>query len=87
MDLIQEQGGFRVGEEVICILNNRSSLTVGKAYKIIEFSGNITGAHPDSYDWWISVKNDIGYQEDYHHTRFINKNEFRNYSIEQITEL
>jgi hypothetical protein len=80
MEEIQEQ--FVVGEEVICILNNRASLTVGRAYKIIELSdAQKNSCRPE----WVSVKNDLGYQEDYHHTRFINKNEFRNYSIEQIT--
>ena len=58
--------GFVLGESVICILNNRSSLTVGKEYTIVDIESN---SEYDEY-FKICVKNDTGYQEYYTNKRF-----------------
>ncbi len=74
----KEYKGFIVGEKVICILNNRSSLSVGKEYSIDSISVE------DEENFWISVKNDGDFYQSYHYTRFIDKNDFRKYLIDDI---
>lgn len=74
---IVEHNGFRLGEYVICILNNRSNLTVGKEYKIKSID-------VIDDDFWIAVDNDRGWATDYHNTRFISKSDFRNHLIKEI---
>lgn len=69
---------FYKGEVVICILNNRATLTVGKEYTIQSI---------DDYgdkEKWILVKNDYGELTSYHYTRFISKGDFRKYKINDI---
>lgn len=76
---IKEHKGFFVGEKVICILNNRSNLTVGKEYVIDSlelYSGDDT--------FWICVRNDIRSIHAYHYSRFMSKGDFRKYLIDDI---
>lgn len=64
---------FSEGEYVICILNNRATLTVGKEYLIRSINGE-----------YVTVENDVKIQYVYINKRFINKNEFRKYKINEI---
>jgi len=80
MNEIKEHKGFYVGEGVICILNNRSSLSVGKEYIIDSFEFYGTGDDV----FWICVKNDMGGIHAYHFSRFMSKGDFRKYLIDDI---
>lgn len=64
---------FIVGESVICLLNNRASLTVGKLYQI-------KGVDSDT----INIVNDEGYDYYYDFDRFMLISEFRQHNIDQI---
>lgn len=68
---------FKEGQIVVCILNNRATLTVGKEYIIIGTYGN------DEYEE-IGVENDDGYTTYYTNSRFIDKSEFRNHIINEV---
>lgn len=73
---IKEYGGFVVGTPVICILNNRASLTVGKEYTIIDiyiYNGKAE----------ITIVNDLDYNFSYYSERFLPKSEFRKNIINQ----
>lgn len=61
-------------EKIICILNNRASLTVGKEYEVIS----------SNYDDCYNVVNDNGDEVEYTKERFINKSEFRGHKLNQI---
>jgi|GEM_PF-6947688 len=76
---IKEHNGFIVGEKIICILNNRASLTVGKEYILLHLDVNYSND-----DFYICIKNDKDYEEFYHNSRFINKNNFRTHLINDI---
>lgn len=70
---------FKAGEIVICIINSRASLTVGKEYKIKEvynYNGNIS----------LCIVSDNGYEYEYEDIRFIPKSDFRNKIINQIID-
>lgn len=60
---------IKKGEKVICLLNNRSNLTVGKQYDVLYdvYEGND----------WISVINDQGYEFEYNIDRFMSKEKMR----------
>lgn len=73
--MILTENNFKEGESVICILNNRASLTVGKEYTISE-----------TYNIWIEVLNDENLHIEYHFSRFLPKSEWRNFTIDQILE-
>lgn len=61
-------------EKIVCILNNRASLTVGKEYEVISSNGR-------SY---IVVINDNGDEVEYTKERFIDKSKFRGHKLDQI---
>jgi len=73
--MLATENNFTEGEIVICVLNNRSLLTVGKEYKV-EWSSGI----------WVEIKNDEGDETTYHFSRFLDKSEWRNFAINQILE-
>lgn len=62
-------------EKIICILNNRASLTVGKEYEVISSNDGIS---------YYIVINDNGDEVEYTKERFINKSEFRGHKLNQI---
>ena len=68
---------FQKGEIVVCIINSRASLTVGKEYTVY--------GQDDRYDE-VLILNDNGYKSHYNDMRFISKTEFREYIIEQIIQ-
>lgn len=78
--MIGKENKFIKGQSVICIINSRASLTVGKEYTI---------EYIDDYDdgiFDLSIINDLGEMLSYSSIRFIDKNEFRQYTINQITK-
>ncbi len=74
----KEEVKFKVGESVICIINSRASLTVGKEYKVKRVYND--------YDVSLSIDNDYGYEIDYDQMRFLSKDIFRNKIINQIID-
>jgi len=84
MNEIKEFGGFRVGQKVICILNNRASLTVGKEYTVEAIDVFNDDFDNTNTDFWLIIKNDNKSEYAYHPTRFLDKSEFRKYLIHDI---
>ena len=80
---------FKIGESVICIINSRATLTVGKEYKIMDIYGQ---SYTDIQDVWekyeneitLVIKNDDDEPTWYDHMRFVPKNEFRQHIINDI---
>ena len=90
---VKEYKGFMVGEKVICVLNNRANLTVGNEYTIesIEVQDDDDFGDGAGYknelmprNFWIVVKNDFKQSQSYTFKRFMDKNQFRKYTIDQI---
>jgi hypothetical protein len=73
--VILTENNFKEGELIICILNNRANLTVGKEY-LVSYSGGS----------WVEVTNDENDEQEYHFSRFLPKSEWRNFTIDQILE-
>ncbi len=68
---------YQKGTVVICILNNRATLTIGAEYTI---------SHVEKWKntFTIGLNNDNGYYQDYEAYRFVPKSEFRHHLINQI---
>jgi hypothetical protein len=69
---------FNKGDIVVCIINSRATLTVGKEYKIKDTyieDGNLVD---------IIIDNDNGHEYWYDKIRFIPKSEFRDHIINDI---
>ena len=74
---------FKTGESVICIINSRATLTVGKEYEIMDIYGHsLTPFNPDELT--LVIKNDDNEPTWYDHMRFVPKNEFRQHIINEI---
>ncbi len=80
---------YKPGEMVVCIINSRASLTVGKEYEIIDVYGH---SSTDIQEVWekfnneitLVIKNDQGENTWYDHMRFVPKSEFRTHIINDI---
>jgi hypothetical protein len=68
---------YSIGTAVVCVLNNRATLTIGKEY-IVE----AVQSYNDEHTLWI--KNDDNIHYEYEAYRFIPKSEFRQHTINQI---
>lgn len=87
--IIPYNSRFKTGESVICIINSRATLTVGKEYKIMDIYGQ---SYTDIQDVWekyeneitLVIKNDDDEPTWYDHMRFVPKNEFRQHIINDI---
>jgi len=77
MNEVEHYKDFVVGGEVICIINFRSSLTIGKIYKV-------EAIDVYNYDVNITVKNDDGYSYEYTIERFMPKGHYREHVINEI---
>jgi len=64
---------FIKGERVICIINSRANLTVGKEYVVLHVSRLN-----------VRVENDTGDEIDYEPKRFISLDEFRRIKLKQL---
>lgn len=69
---------YKVGSTVVCVLNNRATLTIGKEYKVeeVEIYGDGEVA--------LWLKNDDLIHYTYEAYRFLPKSNFRQYTIDQI---
>ena len=80
---------YKKGESVVCIINSRANLTIGKEYTIIDVYGN---SSTDIQEVWtqyqnectLVINNDNGDQQWYDHMRFVPKSEFRSHKINEI---
>lgn len=68
---------FARNETVICIINSRASLTIGKEYKVQSIM-------EDYNDEWLEITNDSGETHYYDKIRFMDKQDFRQHIINQI---
>jgi hypothetical protein len=72
---------FKKGDSVICLINSKSHLTVGKEYKIIDIvESDLSGWDEIS----LIIENDIGEIQWYNDIRFIHKQDFRTHLINDI---
>ena len=74
---------FNKGETVVCIINSRASLTVGKEYTIKEVN-NYDGDDSGFPYQDLLITNDSGYDDWYDLIRFTEKSNFREYKINEI---
>lgn len=80
---------YKPGDKVVCIINSRASLTIGKEYEVIECYGHLS---TDIQEVWekfgeeltLVIKNDVGDKVWYDHIRFVPKSEFRSHVINEI---
>jgi hypothetical protein len=85
----QYNSKYKPGESVVCIINSRASLTIGKEYQIIDVYGH---SSTDIQEVWerhseeitLVIKNDKGEQTWYDHMRFAPQSEFRQHIINDI---
>jgi hypothetical protein len=87
--IIPYNSRFKTGESVICIINSRANLTVGKEYEIMDIYGHSSTDNQDVYEKYGSeltlvIKNDNNEPTWYDHIRFVPKNEFRQHIINDI---
>lgn len=67
---------FKKDEIIICIINSRASLTIGKEYKVTRAD---RGGNP-------YIVNDVGDDLYYSAVRFIGLDEFRRIKLEQLNK-
>jgi hypothetical protein len=67
---------FMVGEEVVCVLNFRTSLDIGKVYTVKSIY--------DKFGEYTITVNNGDWDYSYEATRFIPRSEFRDHLISQI---
>lgn len=80
-------GKFKKGQTVICIINSRATLTVGAEYSIIDVyeSSEVESEDKDIFKGQtLVIENDTGESIWYESLRFMDKNEFRNYKINEV---
>ena len=90
---MEEQGKYyakyKPGQSVVCIINSRANLTVGKEYEIMDVYGHSSTDNQDVYEKYgneltLVIKNDDSVVTWYDHMRFVPKNEFRQHIINDI---
>ena len=80
---------YKSGDTVICIINSRATLTVGKEYEVMDVYGNSYTDIDEVYQRYkdevtLVIKNDGGEPTWYDHMRFVPKDEFREHIINEI---
>lgn len=68
---------YQKGAAVVCVLNNRATLTIGKEYIVEDVE-----IYSDEVTLWL--KNDDNIHYSYEAYRFLPKSNFRQYTIDQI---
>jgi hypothetical protein len=68
---------FKEGQVVICVINSRATLTIGKEYKI-------KGVWIDEDYMDLVIDNDDNIEYYYDSERFMSKDEFRDITLSQI---
>jgi hypothetical protein len=69
---------FNHGDRIVCILNNRASLTVGKEYVVLKDD------YDDGDDLEILIINDAGHDTWYSSERFVSSQHFRDLKLRQL---
>jgi hypothetical protein len=72
---------FKIGDGVICLINSKSRLTVGKEYKVMDIMDSLLEKWDD---YSVIVVNDFGELQWYNDVRFVLKEEFRTHLINDI---
>jgi nicotinamide riboside kinase len=75
--ITKKEPKFKQGQIVICIINSRATLTIGKEYKI-------KGVMIDENDMDLVIDNDDNVEYWYDSERFMAKDEFRDITLNQI---
>jgi hypothetical protein len=77
---------FVPGEFVVCIINSRANLTIGKEYEILDVYPypSYESSSIKKIDYTLVIGNDLGEPVWYDHMRFIPKSEFRKHIINEI---
>jgi len=75
--ITEKEPKFKEGQIVICIINSRATLTIGKEYKIKEVM--IDEDYTD-----LVIDNDDNIEYWYDSERFMTKDEFRDITLNQI---
>jgi hypothetical protein len=70
---------YSIGESVVCVINSRASLTIGKEYLIENLYEDKKSNILD-----IFIKNDDDKKEYYSSFRFISKDKFREHILNEI---
>jgi hypothetical protein len=89
MDYKPPKPNYKPGDIVVCIINSRATLTVGKEYEVKEVYGHTS---TDIHEVWekytnettLVIKNDFGEVNYYDHMRFVPKSDFRQHIINDI---
>lgn len=78
---IKNRKDYKEGDSVVCVINSRATLTVGKIYVVEKiFFSKIYPDHPTH----LYLKNDKGFLESYDNIRFIPLKTFRKKILDQI---
>ncbi len=80
---------YKPGDSVICIINSRATLTIGKEYKVIDVYGHTSTDLMEVFEKFkdemtLVIQNDSGENVWYDHMRFVPKNEFRQHIINDL---
>jgi hypothetical protein len=71
---------FNKGEVIVCVINSRATLTVGKEYTVIDVWND-----PDDGNYSdVTVNNDDNQSTTYDSFRFISKSDFREHKINEL---
>ena len=68
---------FKIGDKVVCVINSKASLKIGKEYTVKGIYNDIVGRD-------ICVINDSEVVQYYSISRFVSKSKFREYIIDNL---
>lgn len=77
---------FSPGERIVCILNNRASLTVGREYVVQKSSFASLDMGASMHDSYVDVVSDAGELMSYSVERFMPLSDFRSLKISQLNK-
>ena len=78
---------FKKGEIVVCVINSRATLTIGKEYLIkdVFFYDDYSDDHDNEKTYCdLTLNNDNGVEHRYDSFRFMSKSNFREFKINEI---
>ena len=80
---------YKSGDTVICVINSRATLTIGKEYEVVDVYSNSYTKVDEDHDWrkdeiTLVIMNDDNQLTWYDHMRFLPKNKFREHIINDI---
>lgn len=80
---------YKKGQSVVCIINSRANLTVGKEYSVLDVYGHSSTNIQEVWENFgeeltLVIQNDNGENQWYDHMRFVPKDEFRSHVINDI---